>query len=347
MSRCRLLIVPVLLLNCRIPAYGQDNSTFGPNGTFESDADDDHWPDGWATAQDAAWIEEQSNHFLRLTSPAADRMVMLYQEINLPDGLQAIQLTWKQRITNLKVGKNSWFDARIMLEFLDADRQKVVPTPSAPATRNDTDGWEEKRTQFLVPEGARILKFMPCLFRVNSGTFDLDDVSLQAIDPEPLKVAAREAAEQRLQKLTADAAKRRARAAAVLNKEGSLLTNGDFEAEGKQPGWPDQWGRPKSGEWGQESGNRFLRLTAAKPGELVSVYRTVDIPEGTQALELSWRQRISGLKKGEHPWHDARIMLDCLGIDGKKLKQPSPPYAQKDTDGWVKNQHSFSFLKAR
>ncbi len=62
------------------------------------------------------------------------------------------------------------------MEFLGACRDKVTPTPAAPAERKDTDGWVAKRTSFLVPDGARTLKFMPCLFEVVARTFDLDDV---------------------------------------------------------------------------------------------------------------------------------------------------------------------------
>ncbi len=108
---------------------------------------------------------EDGNHFLRLLSPEPGKMVMLYQEIRIPGNVQALQLKWKQRVTGLKVGKNSWFDARIMLEFLDANRDKLSPSPQAPATHKDTDGWVTKSVEFLVPEGAHALKFSLVCFR--------------------------------------------------------------------------------------------------------------------------------------------------------------------------------------
>ncbi|GEM_PF-2186152 len=38
---------------------------------------------------------------------------MLYLEINIPDGVEAIEFTWKQLISALKDWQNSWFDAEL------------------------------------------------------------------------------------------------------------------------------------------------------------------------------------------------------------------------------------------
>ena len=50
---------------------------------------------------------------------------MLYREFNIPAGTEALRLSWKWRVTGLKKGNQSWFDARIMMEFMDAGRAKV------------------------------------------------------------------------------------------------------------------------------------------------------------------------------------------------------------------------------
>jgi len=42
-----------------------------------------------------------------------------------------------------------------------------------------TEGWVERSAKFLVPEGAKTLDFMPALFQVETGTFDLDDMANQ------------------------------------------------------------------------------------------------------------------------------------------------------------------------
>ena len=314
-----------------------------PDGTFEVDRDGDQWPDGWGKVKSGgSWIAEDNNHFVRLRNDEPGAMIMLYQEVPLPKGVEALELKWRQRVSELKVGKQSWFDARIMLEFMDADREKVSPTPSAPATNKNTAGWVTRQTRFLVPDGARTLKLMPCLFQVTAGSFDLDDIELHAIDAGPLREAQEIADRERLAKLEANASKRRAKAEETLKKHGSLITNGSFEIDAKHDGWPDDWGRVKEGgSWEVEGDNHFLRLKSPEPSKLVMAYRTVDVP-AVEALELSWRQRVTGLKVGSSPWFDARIMLEWQGLDGKKIgPQPSPAYSQKDNKDWVEKSTRF------
>jgi endoglucanase len=68
--------------------------------------------------------------------------------------------------------------------------------PPASATRKNTEGWVEKTQSFLVPEGAATIAFMPTLFQVESGIFDLDDISLKPTAEGALQVAAAKAAEE-------------------------------------------------------------------------------------------------------------------------------------------------------
>lgn len=315
-----------------------------PNADLELDADGDQWPDGWPKAKaDIAWEVEDGNHFLRFVSPEPGKTVMLYREIAIPAGTGALELSWRQRIAGLKVGKQSWFDARIMMEFMNAAREKVSPGPPAPNARKNTVGWEEKSIRFLVPEGATLLKFMPSLFNVASGTLDLDDIVLRSTDPAPIRLEAEAKAAEHREKLAKTAAKRRAKAGSTLQADGSLIANGTFEADADGNDWPDQWGGPsKNTSWLAEEGNHFLRLTSTEPDKMVMLYRTHDLPEGVQALEMTWRHRVTGLKRGEMPWYDARIMFEFMDAEGKKLgTKPGPSYAQRDTQGWVERSTRF------
>ncbi len=314
------------------------------NGDFEADANSDQWPDGWARAKrGVSWRAEEDNHFLRLVSEKPGETVMLFHAVKLPEGCRALTLSWRMRCSNLKPGKQPWFDARILLEFNDLAGNKLAGGPSAPYTRKNTEGWVERRVSFLVPVGARTLEFMPALFQVERGTLDLDDVVLKLTDPIPLQEAAKIAAAAAQEKQRKAAAVRRAKASAALERDGSLLSNGNFEADKKPAGWPDDWGRLKTGgRWESEDGNHFLRLTADEPGQTILLYRAVDLPAGIEALELSWRQRISNLKPGKEPYFDARIMLEFTDEAGQKLSQkPSPPYTRSNTSGWVERRIQF------
>jgi len=312
------------------------------NGNFEAAAEG--WPSGWGRpTEGGSWQEENGNHFIRLQSPSPGAMVMLYQEIPIPKGVEGLEIKWKQRISGLAVGAQPWFDARILMEFLDSSRAKLPAHLPTPYFRKDTDGWQEEKVDLLVPPGAAVLKLMPSLFQVKAGALDLDDLAITPIDPAPLRAAEEAAAAEKAQKLADKAAVIRIRADATLKANNSLVTNGAFETDAKGKGWPDDWGHLKAGgSWIDEGGNHFLRLATDQPGNQIMAYRTIDLPTGAQALEMTWRQRVTGLKVGDAPWFDARIMMQFLGADGKKLS-PSPPaaYTQKDTDGWVERKIGF------
>ena len=158
-----------------------------PNPGFEVDADADGWPDHWAHVKvGGMWENEDGNHFLRLKSLKPNSTTMLYQEIHIPDGVKAIEMSWKQRVTGLRTGKKPWFDARIMMEWKDVNGRKLADKPSPPYTQRDSKQWEERSTSFLVPEGGATLVLMPCLFNVKAGTFELDDLVLKPTDPAPI-----------------------------------------------------------------------------------------------------------------------------------------------------------------
>src|SRR5215207_2235663 len=221
-----------------------------PNRGFEIDADGDRWPDQWGRAKvGGTWEIEDGNHFIRLTSTEPGQMVMLYQQVRIPESVRALELSFRMRVNELTKGKQAWFDARILMDFKDAAGKKRSGAP-APNSGKNTEGWVERKVQFLVPEGAVTLDFMPALFNVESGTLDLDDVVLQPTDPAPLEEKAKADAAARRAKEEKDAAARRSKATAELAKQGSLISNGDFEADVKKADqWPDEWGRAKGATW--------------------------------------------------------------------------------------------------
>jgi endoglucanase len=311
------------------------------NGDFQLDADGDGVPDGWAEPKGGVSFPiDGTNRFLRLASPKPDEMVMTYRLVRIPKGVRP--LSWKQRTANLKVGKQSWFDARIMLQFKNAAGEKVAGSPPAPNTNKNSDGWIEKNIKFLAPDDAVILEFMPALFRVESGTFDLDDIVLKETDPAPVAAAAKAKAEADADKLAKNVEKRQAAAAAKAGPDRELIANGNFQAEGKG-GVPDKWSKLKDDlTWQKEGNNRFLRLVSPAPGKLVMFYHAVDLPKGTKALEFKWSQRISNFKRGKENYFDARIIFQWLDAAGHKLTAAHPPAtAQKNLEGWAQKSERF------
>jgi hypothetical protein len=178
------LLAPVLAKAAPI------GDSFLKNGNMAEANDAGDWPKGWAkTKAGGSWEKEGNIHFIRLTQTVPDEMTMMYQEIRIPDGVKAIEFTWKQRVTDLKVGEAPWYDARIIMKLTDAKRNEL-PGGAAPYNQRNTKGWESKSAAFLVPPGARYIKFMPCLFKAKAGTFDLTDFAMRPADPKDLEEAA-------------------------------------------------------------------------------------------------------------------------------------------------------------
>jgi hypothetical protein len=150
---------------------------------MEIDADADGWPDSWPDVMiGGSWETEGDNHFIRLTSTSPGETVALLRDIPVPTGMTSLELSWRQRISNLRQGLPTGCDARIMLEFLDANGVKINTAPS-PTYRLNSPGWESKRGVIPVPQGARILRFSPSLVQVGYGTFDFDDVAVAPASP--------------------------------------------------------------------------------------------------------------------------------------------------------------------
>ncbi len=336
-----LLLCALFASIALFPSAGVAESAIS-NSSFELDADLNQWPDGWPRGDYSIWGVEGDNHFLRLHASAPDKLIMVYREVPVPEGARALKFSWKQRIADLEPGDQPWFDARILIEFMDANRNKVTPSPKAFAYSDNQPEWVNEEAVFLVPEGARMIKLLPCLFNVKAGTYDLDDLELIPVDPRALleQVAEQEAerALQRSQKVE----KRQSKVQALLQATGSLISNGDFESTTKRASWPDDWGYLNAnGSYESEGGNHYVRMHSTEPGKLIMLYREIDLPSGLKALNLSWRWRVTDLTVGEKPWFDARMIAELQDANGKKLSpQPSPSYS-RGTTGWLEVSRDF------
>ena len=131
----RIALVFCLVAASADAAYpDSEGHTLLKNGSFEIDGNGDGWPDGWAKPKSGgSWESDGQNHFLRLKSAAPGETVLLYQPLKLPPDVRAVELAWRWRASDLKPGKQAWFDARLMLEFKDAAGTKLSGNPAAQA----------------------------------------------------------------------------------------------------------------------------------------------------------------------------------------------------------------------
>lgn len=163
-------------------AKAEDSESILVNGDFETDSKGKKWPDGWSKPQGVSWEEEDGKHFIRLVAQTPGETLMVYKELDIPPATAALEITIRYRTAGVQKGAQSWFDARTMFQFMDSDRKELQPTPSPLVFSLESDAWSEKTQKIKVPEGAAMLKLMPCLFQVESGTLDIDEIVIKPVD---------------------------------------------------------------------------------------------------------------------------------------------------------------------
>lgn len=178
------------------------------NGDFETAKDDK--PLDWKTGDGVTWETDGSNHFLRLRVIEPEKMVQAYRAITLPRDARALELTYRVRFDGIERGKAQWHDGRIMMNFRDADKREVKPTPAHPnykgtsfAKKGQPAEWQERKQQIRVPEGAVTLEMIFALFNARAGTLDFDDIQLVPMDVAIIDAADKEKAEKEAARIAA------------------------------------------------------------------------------------------------------------------------------------------------
>jgi hypothetical protein len=170
------------------PSYAaQENHSLISNGDFETARDDK--PADWGLGKGVTWEKEGDNHFLRLKTPEPGEQVMVFRSVPLAPDIKALELKFKARYEDIQRGKQSWFDGRIIMNFKDADKDTVDPSPKAPSFKGTSAQWSEHTQQFRVPAEAKSLDLMFTLFNAKSGQLDFDDIELTPIPVETIDAA--------------------------------------------------------------------------------------------------------------------------------------------------------------
>lgn len=187
----RLRIASLLLALCAtvlsVAAPLASAQSAGPNlienGDFEVLASGELWPEKWGKPKAGEFTMgvEDGKNFLTLRSTEPGSMVLLYRIVFLKPDVKAVELSCRARVTGLEKGDKSWFDARIMADFLTGPGGSKVKGAKAIVFGKNTDGWEERKVVFKVPEGAKAIQIMPCLFNVKAGQIDFSEVALRAV----------------------------------------------------------------------------------------------------------------------------------------------------------------------
>ena len=115
------------------------------------------------------------------------------------------------------------------------------------------------------------------------------------------------------------------------------MSNGTFTLDADGDQWPDGWPHPEGATWEKDGNVRFLRLRSSKPGQMVMLYRRIDLPKpAPAALEVRLRLRHTDVKAGEKQWYDARVMANFKDQAGRVLKPgPQTPNFRGSSKEWL------------
>ena len=244
----------------------------------------------------------------------AGQMSLVYTPVFFQKVTAGVVVSGEAKWSDVVRGDKSWFDARIMTDFIDSKCKKVKGGPAIGGWHGKGGEWKAFRKSVKVPEGAEGIALMPCLFNVKSGALAIRGLSVEAqekYEELPEEKAKREAAEA---KRSADWEKRKARAKERLDKNGTLI--------------PAQDGA-------------YAKLVSKEPGKLVNAYKEYDVPSGVEAMKVSWKWEVKNLRTGDKPWFDARVLFKFKDASGKEVKNPGPVYTQRNTQGWQERETSF------
>ena len=177
-------------------------------------------------ANGGSLIPAQNGPYAKLVSKEPGKLVNAYKEYDVPADVEALKMSWKWEVKNLKTGEKPWFDARVLFKFKDANG-KEVKNPSPVYIQKDTKGWQNRETSFLVPKEAVTFVVMPCLFQVKSGEMEMTDVTCVATSAEPLHKAAAERERQAKARYVPDESENRATWPKMVRVQGNRLVDTD------------------------------------------------------------------------------------------------------------------------
>ena len=121
-------------------------------------------------------VNEDGNHFMRLTNGDPAKTVFVDHKINIDPTWKAVTVSARMRAINFKPGKLPSHDARVAFAFRDDQDKRVGSWPPVPSVRSDSP-WTERVVTADVPPGASSMYIQLAIFNA-TGTADFDDIHI-------------------------------------------------------------------------------------------------------------------------------------------------------------------------
>lgn len=274
-----------------------------------------------AQGQAAAWelsdpgrvriMEEDGNHFLRVTSARAGGTVGARCTVPLDPAWQKLVVRARMRAAGLRLGGNAGEQAQVGVEFADAAGRRLGTRQEVPALKHESD-WVVLESTVYIPAGAVSATIKPEI--VNSvGQVDFDDIQVvgQKVIPSPDLLAN-----------------------ALTIRTGEPSETFETAPGGGLPlGWKSS--DPRHSSVVQENGNHFLRVTNDNPHGLVTVDGSYELDPAWKSVTVRVRMRARNLQVGQHPWETGRLGYIFVDAAGEQAGgYPACPTLNADTD-WV------------
>jgi hypothetical protein len=146
-----------------------------PNGDFTT------WPGGWRPEPGITWNSHPGTPFLQLSTDPSGKPVTLFRSLSVPPGVQALQATIRYQAPSLKTGSKKDAAAGLFFSLTDAVKIPVLPTPHPLLIPQKTSSWTQAETRFKVPAGTSSIEIRFGLLGGETGSLDLQSLSLTPI----------------------------------------------------------------------------------------------------------------------------------------------------------------------
>lgn len=136
------------------------------NGDFQRG---ETWPEAWERKPQFSVLRAGEEQWLAITQPGG-----VEREILLDPSWASLRVSCRMRVTDVVQGPERWQDARLTLQFVDAQGARVGPWPDV-FHASGTEDWVSHEREYAIPPGAVALRLGPHMLGL-SGRVEFDDI---------------------------------------------------------------------------------------------------------------------------------------------------------------------------
>jgi hypothetical protein len=274
------------------------------NGDFENGTM------GWNSWGGRAWSQhKQEGEGAAMIANAQAKWSGIHQEVVIADSARLLGLGGWIRTDTVVGGKKPWERARISIEFLDDQGERIGDYPPSLGDVEGTTPWQSFWREFAIPQNTKKIKVV-CALGNATGTAYFDNLKMhlftaqgqEIIDERDLPPAWKLKREAQKAKQNADSAKQ--------ENHINHLASAGFER-------PGVWniGTMQMQSWNKRSG-RFALYAHNNERLWTQAEQTLLIDSSVQEVVISGWMKTQGVQQGKEDFEQARISIEFLDAGG-------------------------------